>query len=432
MTLLDNLEEPNSGVPVPTDPDSADRDPEALVSGVPVAEQLVAEAPVSDELVSGVPVAEQLVAEAPVPEPVDPWSLVVGQPRAVAALTAAVESTVHAYLLVGPPGSGKRAAAASFAGELIVAADERAVVDPSRAARHRSLAARDEHPDMFVLSPAGNSLRREEEVSQLIVEASRTPVEGTRKVLVVDRFHTATPAAAAALLKPVEEPAASMVWVLLAEQVLPEHVTIASRCTRVDFGPVPDDQVVAVLAAEGLATGERAGFVAAAAAGNLHRARVLAADERVAARREAWWTVPDQLDGNGATVAQIVAGLRAMIDDAAATLTERHRAEIAALDEREEQFGVRGSGRRDIEARHRREHRQFRTDEIRFGLATLGARYRDQVASQPAPAADRRAFKAIDRLRATAESLIRSPNEALALQALLLDLPPLGEHVHRL
>ena len=362
----------------------------------------------------------------------DPWSAVVGQPQAVAALTASVASPVHAYLLVGPPGSGKRAAAASFAGELIVAADERAVVDPSRAARHRSLAARDEHPDMFVLSPAGNSLRREEEVSQLIVEASRTPVEGTRKVLVVDRFHTATPAAAAALLKPVEEPAASMVWVLLAEQVLPEHVTIASRCTQVDFGPVPDDQVAAVLAAEGLATGERAEFVAAAAAGNLHRARVLAADERVAARREAWWAVPDQLDGNGATVAQIVAGLRAMIDDAAATLTERHRAEVAALDEREEQFGVRGSGRRDIEARHRREHRQFRTDEIRFGLATIGARYRDQVASQPAPAADRRGFKAIDRLRATAESLIRSPNEALALQALLLDLPPLGEHVHRL
>ena len=76
-------------------------------------------------------------------------------------------------------------------------------------------------------------------------------MEGTRKVLVVDRFHTATAAAAAALLKPVEEPADTVVWVLLAEQVLPEHVTIASRCNRVAFGPVPDDQVAAVLAAEG-------------------------------------------------------------------------------------------------------------------------------------------------------------------------------------
>ena len=287
---------------------------------------------------------------------------------------------------------------------------------------------------MFVLSPAGNSLRLTEEVAQLIVEASRTPVEGTRKVLVVDRFHTATPAAAAALLKPVEEPAASVVWVLLAEQVLPEHVTIASRCTRVDFGAVSEDEIASVLVSEGLVEADRAALVAAAAAGNLHRARVLATDERVAARRQAWWSVPDRLDGTGATVALLVSELRAMIDEAGETLTERHRAETVALEEREEHFGVRGSGRAAIEAQHKREHRQFRTDEIGFGLATLGARYRDQVTSSPGddPAAIRRAaaaMRAIDRLRATAESLIRAPNEALALQALLLDLPPLSEQV---
>ena len=360
--------------------------------------------------------------------PTDPWSAVVGQRKAVAALVSAVASPVHAYLLVGPRGSGKRSAADAFAGELIVAADGRAGSDPDRARRHRRLAGREEHPDVFVLSPAGNSLRLTEEVAQLIVEASRTPVEGTRKVLVVDRFHTATPAAAAALLKPVEEPAASMVWVLLAEQVLPEHVTIASRCTRVDFGPVSTDEIAAVLVAEGLVEADRAALAAAAAAGNLHRARILATDERVAARREAWWSAPDRLDGTGAAVALLVAELRAMIDEAGGALTERHRAETVALEQREEQFGVRGSGRAAIEARHKREHRQFRTDEIRFGLATLTARYRDQLTSSPGddPDATRRAaaaMRAIDRLRATAESLIRSPNEALSLQALFLDLP---------
>lgn len=373
-----------------------------------------------------------LLEPAAEPVPAEPWSPVVGQPRAVASLGSAVASPVHAYLLVGPRGSGKRTAAAAFAGELIVAADERAGAEPARAQRHRRLAAREDHPDIFVLSPAGNSLRREEEVSQLIVEASRTPVEGTRKVLVVDRFHTSTGAAAAALLKPVEEPAASVVWVLLAEQVLPEHVTIASRCARVDFGPVPDDEIAAVLVSEGLAGEDRAPLVAAAAAGNLRRARVLAADERVAARQQAWWSAPGRLDGTGAAVAELVAELRALIDDAGEALTERHRAEMVALDEREAQFGTRGSGRRDIEAQHKREHRQFRTDEIRFGLATLTARYREQLASEPHdPATDRRAVRAIDRLRATAESLIRSPNEALTLQALFLDLPPAHEPARR-
>ena len=381
---------------------------------------------------------------------VDPWAAVIGQPEAVARLSAGVPSPVHAYLLVGPRGSGKRTAAAVFAGELMVSADERQAGDPkavdpsqasdpkagdpsrasdpkagdpSRAERHRRLAAEQDHPDVFVLSPAGNALRREEEVSELIVEASRTPVEGARKVLVVDRFHTATAAAAAALLKPVEEPAGPVVWVLLAEQVLPEHVTIASRCTRVEFGPVPDDAVAAALVAEGLATEDAATVVAAAAAGNLHRARILASDERVAARRQAWWSIPDRLDGTGATVALLVAEVRALISEAGQALDERHGAEMEALTEREGHFGVRGSGRSAVEARHRREQRQFRTDEIRFGLATLAARYREHVATSVGPP-DPRWMQAVDRLRSTNDSLSRSPNEALALQALLLDLTP--------
>ncbi|HEX9529779.1 MAG TPA: ATP-binding protein, partial [Acidimicrobiales bacterium] len=44
---------------------------------------------------------------------------VVGQPRAVAELRAAAAAPVHAYLLVGPPGAGKRTAARSFAAALL-------------------------------------------------------------------------------------------------------------------------------------------------------------------------------------------------------------------------------------------------------------------------------------------------------------------------
>ncbi len=338
-------------------------------------------------------------------------------------LSAAVTSPVHAYLLLGPRGSGKRAAAAVFAGELVVAADAAAATDVGRAARHRRLAAREEHPDVFVLSPAGNVLRRSEEVSQLIVEASRTPLEGDRKVLVVDRFHTATAAAAASLLKPVEEPAGPVIWILLAEQVLPEHVTIASRCTCVEFGPVPNEAVEAALVAEGLATADRARLLAVAAAGDLHRARILAADERVAARRDAWWSIPDRLDGSGAAVAVLVSEVRELISEAGRSLEEQHAAEMEALAEREERFGMRGSGRGATEARHRREQRQFRTDEVRFGLATLASRYH-AMALQSAGTPDLRGTHALRLLRATAESLARNPNEALSLQALLLDLEP--------
>ena len=172
-----------------------------------------------------------------------------------------------------------------------------------------------------------------------------------------------------------------MVWVLLAEQVLPEHVTIASRCTRVDFGPVPDDESrggrwcprtwPALIGPLWWRPRPRATFTVPGfwrptsgwRPGNRHGGRPL--------RR---------LNGTGAAVAEVVAELRALIDDAGEALTARHRAEIVALDEREARFGTRGSGRRDIEAQHKREHRQFRTDEIRFGLATLTC---------PLPRADR-------------------------------------------
>lgn len=346
------------------------------------------------------------------------WESVIGQAEAVRRLQAAVESPVHAYLFVGPAGAGKRHAALVFAGELL------AVADPEGAERHRRLALAEGHADVHVLDPAGNNLRRDEEAEPLIVQASRSPVEGKRKVLIVNRFHTATPAAAASLLKTIEEPADTTIFVLLAEDVPAEHITIESRCTRVDFPPVAAEAIAAALVADGLVDVERAAVVAAAAGGSVQRARDLTKDERLATRRDAWWGAPARLDGTGAAVAVVVEELRALIDEAgqSAGTVERHEAELEALDEREEQLGTRGSGRKDLEARQRRELRQLRTDELRFGLSTLAGRYREAMIG-----GDERAgvLAAPGHIRSTHESLERNPNEALALQALLLKLPAL-------
>ncbi|NDH10365.1 MAG: hypothetical protein EBY44_01235 [Actinobacteria bacterium] len=190
------------------------------------------------------------------------WNLVVGQQEAVRRLQAAVTAPVHAYLFVGPGGAGKRRAATVFAGELLAAAD------PDNAERHRRLAVDESHADVHVLDPVGNNLRRDEEAEPLIVQASRSPVEGKRKVLIVNRFHTATAAAAASLLKTIEEPPATSIFVLLAEDVPPEHITIESRCTRVDFPPIAEEAIADALVAEGLASPEQAPIIAAAASGS--------------------------------------------------------------------------------------------------------------------------------------------------------------------
>ena len=76
-----------------------------------------------------------------------------------------------------------------------------------------------------------------EEVVRL---AALSPVEGRRKVLILDEFHLLRPEGAARLLKTIEEPPPSTVFVIVADDVPHDLVTIASRCVRVDFRPLSD------------------------------------------------------------------------------------------------------------------------------------------------------------------------------------------------
>jgi len=90
------------------------------------------------------------------------------------------------------------------------------------------------------------------------------------------------------------------------------------------------------------------------------------------------------------------------------------------LEARIERYGERGSGKTQLVERQRRELRRHRTDEIKFGLATLAARYRDELSSDP-----RTALQAIAAIEDSHTSMERNPNETLLLHALLLALPVL-------
>ncbi len=82
-------------------------------------------------------------------------------------------------------------------------------------------------------------------------------------------------------------------------------------------------------------------------------------------------------------------------------------------------------GKRELVDRHRRELRRHRTDEIRFGLATLAGSYRDTLSTSPPALDPRTAVEAIALVDDAHQSLERNPNETLLLQALLLRLPVL-------
>lgn len=339
----------------------------------------------------------------------DPFDDVVGQERAVAQLRAAATQPVHAYLLVGPPGSGKRAAATAFAAAVLCG--ERGCGECSACTR----VLHGVHPDVVVVERTGAAILVDEarEIARL---AARSPVEGDRKVLVLTDFHLVD-RAAPALLKTIEEPSASTVFVILADYLPPELVTIASRCVVIEFNAVADDAVAAVLVRDGVEP-TVAQRVALAANGNIARARLLASDTGFAARQELWAAVPDKLDGHGATVAVLAGDLIASVEGVLEPLKVRQADEVERLDEQAKAQGGRVR-KKDVEDRHRREQRRARMDELRAGLAVLARSYRDRLAGGSAGPGSADALAAIRKAR---EALLNNPNETLLLQAMLVRL----------
>ncbi len=339
-------------------------------------------------------------------------STIVGQDVATAQLASAAENPVHAYLFLGPRGSGRAAAALAFAAEVLSTG-----LDGPAEERTRRLATDGTHPDVITIEAEGAALRVSE-AEAITRQASISPVEGSRKVIVVHGVDAIEEAAIGKLLKVIEEPPASAIFVLLAEEVPPEIVTIASRCVPIEFVAVPVQLIETVLFTEGVDI-KRAKAAAAAAGGDLSRARLLATDEALAVRAELWRSVPSRLDGTGSAVVQLTNELREAMDGATEALEAKHLVELEDLAARVELTGERGSGRADLVARHKREIRRLRADELRFGLATLARHYRDRLIESP----DRAADDALAAVSTASEGLIRNPNESLWLQSLLLRLP---------
>jgi DNA polymerase III subunit delta' len=241
------------------------------------------------------------VSEDSLPSP-SLFEAVIGQPSAVSMLRTAARHPVHAYLFRGSSGSGTREGARAFAAALLCPSGGCGQCEVCR----RALAGT--HPDLVHVERTGASVGVDD-ARRLVGLAQRRPFEARRQVLVVDDVHLAV-RSAPALLKTLEEPPPSTIFVLLAEDLPPELGTVASRCIEVPFPPVPRRAVVDWLVSRGVDP-TRAGLVAEGAGGDLERARLLADDEEYARRLELWRSVPGRLDGQGATAAAIV---RAILD----------------------------------------------------------------------------------------------------------------------
>ena len=302
------------------------------------------------------------------------------QPEARRLLRAAVaEGPAHAYLLHGPAGVGKRAAARTFAAELL--GDERRV-------------AAGTHPDLFLLEALGEMIRIDE-VRALHRDLHMRPYEADRRVYVIADAHLLNEDAADALLKDLEEPPSYAVIVLVADELGPIPATILSRCQLVPFRRLPERAVRAFLAerAPGLSETE-ARALARVSGGRLDRAERLL-DPEARGRRDELLRVARSPYAD------------AELDpaDAAATLIDASRVVGAAARERAEAAlaGVELTAR-ESEQRLRRVQRGAEREELLATLEELASWYRDLVVV--AAGAERAAVHA-DRLDVLREDATR-------------------------
>ena len=358
------------------------------------------------------------------------WDRVLGQDRAVALLQRAADRPVHAYVLVGPRGSGVEDAARCFAATLIAPDD----------ARVWELALRGEHPDVVEFEPTGNEIVLPE-ARELIREAHASPIELEHKVVVLFGADRLREEAANALLKTLEEPPPRATVILVAERADRLLATIRSRCQRVDLEPLDEATVRAAIAAsvEGALPADRVALVARLAGGRLDRARLLAG--RLGPLRDAFLDAVDSLDGTGAAVERAAEMLVDVVAETVKELEARHAEELERLDSDLEAAGypsrVVGARRKVLLARQKREHRRARSDAWIEGFTAIESIYRDALAGPDARALNldrtapmvhaRGAVAALDACRTARAGLIEfNANETLNLERLLLHLPAAG------
>jgi len=350
---------------------------------------------------------------------------VVGQDRAVAQLRAALARPVHAYLFVGPAGSSKEAAALGFAAALVCPNGGCGSCDSC------VRAMRGVHPDISTIERTGAAISVEE-IRTVTTRALRRPVEGVRQVLIIDDVHLAV-RSAPALLKTLEEPPATTVFILTADDVVPGLATIASRCAVVAFAALGEADVADWLIARGVEP-FHARLVAAGAAGDLQRAALLADDPDYLVRLARWREVPGQLDGTGAAAAKSADELLGSLDVALEPLRRFHAAQLAELEAQAKQRGERGlPGRKEIIDHQARAERRWRTDELRSGLAVLQRAYRDRLRAvleqlEDQPGSDRlveeanRDAAAVGRISEASIALGRNVQPPLLVASLLAEL----------
>ncbi|MDD5424411.1 MAG: DNA polymerase III subunit delta' [Dehalococcoidales bacterium] len=173
------------------------------------------------------------------------FSGIIGQDLAVDLLKRAMTEgrLAHAYLFIGPEGTGKSLLARIFAKALNC--EKPGPADPCGECVSCRKIEGGIHPDVITVSPEGKSVQIGiDAIRRMEGSMSLKPYEGRTKVFIIDGADRMTEESANSLLKTLEEPPKDTVIVLLASNMFKLQPTIVSRCQKVLFHPLGERPIM--------------------------------------------------------------------------------------------------------------------------------------------------------------------------------------------
>jgi DNA polymerase-3 subunit delta' len=321
----------------------------------------------------------------------------IGQEQAVAEMKHAAtdaakvaigergDAMTHAWLIVGPPGSGRSTLALAFAASLVCSNG-----GCGECIDCRNVAA-GIHPDVEHVVPEG-IIYKVEAARNLIERASLLPTRSPWHVIVVEDVDRFRIEAASTLLKSLEEPPAQTVWLLCAPTVDDVAPTIRSRCRLVLLTSPTLSAIAEQLSARFGIDSAMAAFAARTAQGHIGRARAIATDENVRIRRKQIMDIPTNLRSVSSCFElanNIVASANADTDSIVEPLDESDDQDIrTAFGEGSEGKGLKTverqkkSALKDLEDRAKGRRRRVLMDQYDRVLLDLTSYYRDVLVIQ--------------------------------------------------